>query len=77
VSHVGRNVPIKTDTPSSGALRMARHRNRRRKGLRCITMEIRETELDTLIRRGWLEHHRRADSLAVRNALYRFFEFYL
>jgi hypothetical protein len=40
--------------PSAGAVRMARHRNRRRKQLRCIPMELRERAIDALIRRGLL-----------------------
>jgi hypothetical protein len=49
---------------------MARHRDRRRNGLRCITIELRETEIDALIRRGRLALDNRADMAAVRKALY-------
>jgi hypothetical protein len=59
---------------SSGAVRMARHRDRRRKGLRCITVELRETEVDVLIRRGQLSHDDRADPAAIRKALYAFLD---
>jgi hypothetical protein len=45
---------------------MARHRNRRRKGLRCVTIELRETEIDVLIRRGRLVRDDRADLAAVK-----------
>lgn len=55
---------------SAGAARMARHRDRRRNGLRCITIELRETEIDALIRRGGLAPDSRADMAAVRKALY-------
>ena len=65
------------DTPehplSSGARRMARHRRRRRQGLRCLIVELRETEIDALIRRG-LAPESRSDLAAVRKALYRFFD---
>jgi hypothetical protein len=55
---------------SAGAVRMARYRDRRRNGLRCITIELRETEIDALIRRGGLAPDSRADMAAVRKALY-------
>jgi hypothetical protein len=58
---------------SPGALRMARHRQRRKEGLRCLTIALRETEIDALIRRGRLAPESRGDLVAVRRALYRFF----
>lgn len=58
------------DTFSSGARRMARYRKRRRNGLRCITLEIRESEIDTLIRRGRLPSNNRSDTAAIKKALY-------
>jgi hypothetical protein len=36
--------PSDSTAPTAGALRMARHRARRRKGLRCFTIELYETE---------------------------------
>jgi hypothetical protein len=56
---------------------MTRHRNRRRKGLRCVTIEVRETEIDVLIRRGRLARDSRADLAAVRKALYGFLDDHL
>lgn len=35
--------------PSRATLRMRRHRERRRDGLRCLTIELRETEIDALV----------------------------
>jgi hypothetical protein len=66
--------PVDHAAPSAGAVRMARHRNRRRKGLRCVTIELRESEVDALIRRGVLSHDNRVDPAAVRRALYAFFD---
>jgi hypothetical protein len=63
--------------PSAGAVRMARHRNRRRKQLQCVTIELREREIDALIRRGLLSPDDRPAVAAVRNALYRFLDDYL
>ena len=37
---------------SAAAERMRRHRQRRRDGLRCFMIELRETEIDALIRQG-------------------------
>jgi len=36
---------------SAAAERMRRHRERRREGLRCLTIEFRETEIDALVRK--------------------------
>jgi hypothetical protein len=55
-------------------MRMARHRNRRRKGLRCITIELRETEVDALTRCGRLARDDRAHPAAIRKALYAFLD---
>jgi hypothetical protein len=35
------------------AERMRRHRRRRRNGLRCLTVQLRETEVETLVRRDY------------------------
>jgi hypothetical protein len=53
---------------------MARHRNRRRKGLKCVTIELRDTEIDVLIRRGRLAADSRGDLGAVKSALYSFLD---
>jgi len=50
--------------------RMRLHRERRRKGLRCLTIELRETEIEALIRRGFLQAEMRNDANAVSEALY-------
>ena len=59
---------------SSGAERMARHRRRRRNGMRCLFIELRETEIDQLIRRKLLSANSRNDLGALRKALYSFFD---
>jgi hypothetical protein len=56
---------------SAATLRMRRHR--RREGLRSLTIELRETEVDALIRSGLLEKGSRNDANAVTQALYRLF----
>jgi hypothetical protein len=54
---------------SAAAGRMRLHRQRRRMGLRCIVVELRETEVDELVRRGLLTEDTRNDPLALRQAL--------
>ena len=54
----------------SPAERMRLFRERRRKGLRCLTIELRETEIDALIRNGMLNAEMRDDPIAVSEALY-------
>ena len=61
-------------TPSAGAERMRRHRERRRDGLRCLTVELRETEVDALVLRGLLPQESRHDRNSVLKALYSFLE---
>jgi hypothetical protein len=61
---------IQTESISGAAERMRRYRERRRSGLRCLNIELRETEIDTLIRKGLLNQETRNDPEAIRNALY-------
>src|SRR5262249_55649858 len=56
------------------AQRMRAHRDRRRKGLRCIRVELRETEVDVLIRKGLLKPDARNDPCAIRDALHAHFD---
>jgi hypothetical protein len=53
---------------SGAALRMRRHRERRRDGLRCMTIELRETEVTALIRKGLLKEDGRDNLRAVKSA---------
>ena len=52
---------------SPAAERMRRHRERRRDGLRCLIIELRETEIDALIGKKSVA---RNDEDAIRDALY-------
>jgi hypothetical protein len=58
-------------TPAAERMRL--HRDRRRRGLRCVMIELRETEVDALIRGGLLEQKTRNDRNAVVRALYGHF----
>ena len=53
---------------------MRRHRERRRKGLRCLMIQLRETEVDALIRGGLLKPEMRNDRNAVKKAFYTFLD---
>jgi hypothetical protein len=55
---------------SAAAERMRAHRERRRLGLRCLTIQLRETEIDVLIREGLLKADARNNLHAVCEALY-------
>ena len=57
--------------PSAAAERMRLHRERRRQGLRCLMIEIRESEVDILIGKGLLDGEMRNDPDAVCDALYK------
>jgi len=59
-----------TPTESAAAERMRRHRERRRKGLRCLTVQLRETEVDALIRLGFLSSGQRDDRRAIVKAVH-------
>jgi hypothetical protein len=49
---------------------MRLHRERRRNGLRCLMVELRETEIEVLIAKGLLSSETRHDPRVVRQALY-------
>jgi hypothetical protein len=60
--------------PLPPAERMRRSRARRRNGLRLLAVELRESEIEGLIRYGWLARADRADPAAILRALYAFLE---
>jgi hypothetical protein len=47
------DIVVAPRSPSKAALRMRRHRERRRDGLRRLTIELHETEVMALDRRGF------------------------
>ncbi len=61
-------------TINSSADRMRRHRQRRRDGLRCLTIELRETEIEVLISKRLLRECDRDDPNAINRALYEFLD---
>jgi len=66
--------PPAPPTRSAGAERMRAHRKRRRDGLRCLTIELRETEIDALIQKGLLRPETRNVTYHLQIALYAFLD---
>lgn len=60
---------VKVSTPA--AERQLLYRKRRRHGLRCIQIEVRQSEIQLLIQRGLLTQNDAADRYAIRDALHR------
>jgi hypothetical protein len=60
--------------PRGSAERMRLSRERKRNGLRCFTLEIRDQEIVALIDQGFLLVDDREDAAAVVEALYRFLD---
>ena len=54
--------------PSAGAERMRQYRERQRKGMRCVRIQLDATEIDVLVRRGYLEAKDRDNGKAVQTA---------
>ena len=57
--------------PSTSAHRQTQHRERRRRGLRCLTIEIRSQEITELVRRGLLADGDQGSRQAVVGAVHR------
>jgi hypothetical protein len=68
------DIPPVSVTASPGAARMARHRARRKDGLLCLTIELRQTEVEALIRLGRLLQDDATNLVAIREALYAFLD---
>ena len=56
------------------ANRVRLHRERRRRGLRCLMIEIRDREIDALVRHGLLDGEQRDDTRAIRAAFHRYLD---
>jgi hypothetical protein len=67
-----KNIEPATSTieGSRAAQRMRAHRSRRQAGLRCLTIELRETEIAELIRKKLLDAGARNDLRAIRSAIH-------
>jgi hypothetical protein len=60
---------IPARSPSPTAERMRRHRERRRKGLRYFRVELRVTQIEMLVAKGYLDHTVRDDPDALQRAI--------
>lgn len=49
---------------------MRRHRERRRDGMRCLMVELYDTEISALVRKGLLKLEARHERDAIADALY-------
>jgi hypothetical protein len=53
---------------------MRQHRERRRRVLRCITIQLRQKEIDVLIGKGLLHADARNDVYAIRDAVHAYLD---
>ena len=53
---------------------MRRYRERKHDGRRCVKLEILESEIDALVRKGLLGGEMRNDPIEIAGALYKLFE---
>jgi hypothetical protein len=56
-------------TSRSSSSRMTRHRERRRQGTRCITVDVSQSERDALVVRGYLSEEERDNGAAIKKAI--------
>jgi hypothetical protein len=63
--------PTVERSATTASQRMRHHRERRRLGLRCITVQVFEKEVDILVGKGLLQADARNDPYAVREALHK------
>jgi hypothetical protein len=67
--------PVEKEPAHSASTRRMRiHRERRRLGLRCVTIPLSEAMIETLVHRGWLPRAERADRAAILRALYSYLD---
>ena len=59
---------------SPAAARMRLHRERRRRGMRCLWVELYATEIDAFVSMGLIKGDTRNNINAVRDGLYAFLD---
>ena len=67
-------APAAPPTRSTAAARMRLHRERRRRGMRCLWVELHATEIDAFVGMGLIKADARNDPNAVRESLYALLE---
>jgi hypothetical protein len=63
-------IPVR----SPAAERMQRHRERKKNGMQCVMVEMRNEEIEALIQKQLLKSELRKDHEAIADALYKWFE---
>ena len=58
-----------TPAERSSAARMTRHRERRRRGKSCVTVDVSQSERDALVVRGYLAEEERDNGTALKKAI--------
>ena len=58
-----------TPASRSSAARMTRHRETRRQGTRCVTLDVSQSERDALVVRGYLSEEERDNGAALKKAI--------
>jgi hypothetical protein len=58
---------------SPAAERMRAYRERIKNGMRCVTLELRDTEISALISRHFLKAEKRTDTAGIGEAIYAYF----
>jgi hypothetical protein len=58
-----------TPASQSSAARMTRHRERRRQGTRCVTVDVSQSERDALVLRGYFVRRRTGQCAAIKKAI--------
>src|SRR6476660_6520968 len=64
-----RRIMSTTPASRSSAARMTRHRERRRQGTRCITVDVSQSERDALMVRGYLSEGERDNGVHSKRRL--------
>ena len=59
-------------SPAADPMRL--HRERKKNGMRCLMIELRETEIDVLIRKGFLTADTRNYTSEIIDAIYAYFD---
>lgn len=77
VMNRGSKLRAKGELLSRAAINMRRSRDRRRRGIVSVRVEVLPREVRALIRNGWLDPQCAESPTAIREALYYFFGVWL
>jgi hypothetical protein len=70
VNTTNESSDVEQTPGSTAAARMRLHRHRRRQRIRCVTIQLHESEVEALVRKGWLKAVTRNDPAALIEALH-------